>query len=268
MCPRLVPDYHPEVERVAMAALRLAARCAGGFGVAAIARSGTSACQASAAGGDTPTAVSAPQGDAQMSQRFLEARRVFLNGAVNDESANRLVAELLYLEAASPGTPIDLYINSSGGSLWGGFAVYDTMRAISSPVRTICIGRCRSMAAVLLAAGEPGERYAAASARLMIHQPSWSFDSHDGAASKSATNVTAEAAECEAQRKHWAATLAVLTGRDAAELDARMAHDHYLTAEEARELGIVDRLLRSVVASTVADGKPGVEGVPEKPSSP
>ena len=87
-----------------------------------------------------------------MSQRFLEARRVFLNGAVNDESANRLVAELLYLEAASPGTPIDLYINSSGGSLWGGFAVYDTMRAISSPVRTICIGRCRSMAAVLLAA--------------------------------------------------------------------------------------------------------------------
>ena len=122
-----------------MAALRLAARCAGGFGVAAIARSGTSACQASAAGGDTPTAVSAPQGDAQMSQRFLEARRVFLNGAVNDESANRLVAELLYLEAATPGTPIDLYINSSGGSLWGGFAVYDTMRAISSPVRTIWI---------------------------------------------------------------------------------------------------------------------------------
>ena len=104
---KLVPIYHPKVERVAMAALRLAARCAGGFGVAAIARSGTSACQASAAGGDTPTAVSAPQGDAQMSQRFLEARRVFLNGAVNDESANRLVAELLYLEAASPGTPSD-----------------------------------------------------------------------------------------------------------------------------------------------------------------
>ena len=236
-------------------------RCAGALGVAAVARS-VSACQASDAGGDTSTAVSAPQGDAQMSHRFLEARRVFLNGTVNDESANRLVAELLYLEAASPGTPIDLYINSSGGSLWGGFAVYDTMRAISSPVRTICIGRCRSMAAVLLAAGEPGERYAAASARLMIHQPSWGWDSQDGAASKSANNVTAEAAECEAQRQHWATTLAVLTGRDAAELDARMAHDHYLTAEEGRELGIVDRLLRSVVASTVADGKPGEEGVP------
>lgn len=199
-----------------------------------------------------------------MSHRFLEARRVFLHGAINDESANRLVAELLYLEAASPGTPIDLYINSSGGSLWGGFAVYDTMRAISSPVRTICIGRCRSMAAVLLAAGEPGERYAAASARLMIHQPSWGWDSQDGAASKSATNVTAEAAECEAQRQHWAATLAVLTGRDAAELDARMAHDHYLTAEEGRDLGIVDRLLHSVVASTLADGKPGEEGAPRE----
>ena len=104
---------------------------------------------------------------------FSRSRRLFLTGPVHDDSANLLVAQLLFLEEAQPGVPIELTISSNGGDLYGGFAIHDTIQAISSPVHTICIGRCRSMAAVLLACGEPGHRLAFPNSRIMIHQPTW-----------------------------------------------------------------------------------------------
>jgi ATP-dependent Clp protease protease subunit len=101
---------------------------------------------------------SPPSSEDELNASLLCRRRLFLLGDVTDDSANALIKRLLWLEAAAPGQPIELIINSSGGSLWAGFALLDTMRAISSPVHTCCLGRCRSLAAVLLAAGEPGHR--------------------------------------------------------------------------------------------------------------
>ena len=122
------------------------------------------AASADSASSDSSGKPAPPQSDCELDAAHLSHRRVFLLGDVTDDSANALIKRLLWLEAASPGEPIEFVINSSGGSLWAGFALFDTLRAVSSPVHTVCLGRCRSMAAVLLAAGEPGHRYAAASA--------------------------------------------------------------------------------------------------------
>jgi len=154
---------------------------AGPTDAAAAAVAATDAAAAAAATTDVeppaksepPTKAAAPSTEDELSAALLTHRRLFLLDDVTDESANALIRRLLWLEADAPGEPIELIINSSGGSLWAGFALFDTMRAISSPVHTCCIGRCRSMAAVLLAAGEPGHRYASESARLMVHQPYW-----------------------------------------------------------------------------------------------
>merc|ERR1712118_572992 len=100
-------------------------------------------------------------------------RVLFLNGQVDEDAANLLVSQLLWLELEEPGVPIRLIINSSGGKLFGGFAVVDAMRWISSPVYTICLGRAESMAAVILAAGKPGHRGILPNARVMIHEPTW-----------------------------------------------------------------------------------------------
>ncbi len=101
----------------------------------------------------------------------LRYREVFINGSIDDESARHVIAQLLFLEREAPGTPIRVNINSSGGKVAAGLAIHDVMRSLSSPVRTTCLGHCSSMAAVLLAAGEKGERYAQPNARIMIHQP-------------------------------------------------------------------------------------------------
>ena len=201
---------------------------------------------------ETPSGPDPPTDD-EMPQRFLSERRVFLMSSIDDTSANRLVKQLLWLEADRPGAPIDLYINSSGGDLWGGFAVFDTMRAISSPVRTVCLGRCQSMAAMLLAAGEPGQRYACASSRLMIHQPSWGWGIFSGDSdSKQAEDLSIQATESQRQREHWSATLAALTGQNGKEIDARMARNVHLNAAEAKGLGLVDHILGGIEGGKVA----------------
>ena len=101
--------------------------------------------------------------------------------------------QLHYLERAAPGEKIELYVNSNGGDLWGGFAVIDTMRQLSSPVHTVCVGRCRSMAAVIFAAGEPGHRGVAPRARVMLHQPRWTGEVVDGSAALRGNRVDAAA---------------------------------------------------------------------------
>ena len=190
---------------------------------------------------------SAPSNDAELDQRFLASRRIFLLEDVGDDSANRLVKRLLYLEQDKPGEPIELIINSSGGSLWSGFALVDMMRCISSPVHTICVGRCRSMAAVILAAGEPGHRYTTASARIMIHQPKWDSGIFPGAdATMQADDLRSQALESERQRQHWAATIAQFTGQDAKVIDEKMVRDVHMTAEEAQKLGVVDYIVESI----------------------
>lgn len=200
---------------------------------------------------------SPPNTEDELSASLLSRRRLFLLGDVTDDSANALIKRLLWLEAAAPGEPVELIINSSGGSLWAGFALLDTMRAISSPVHTCCLGRCRSMAAVLLAAGEPGHRYASASSRLMIHQPYWDQDIVGSYAQ--AEDLSVQARESERQRRHWASTLGELTRADADALDARMARDVHLTAVEAVELGLVDHVLAGL-AGTAAGMRPAGAG--------
>lgn len=207
--------------------------------------------ESKAATGATP-----PSTEEELSAALLSHRRLFLLGDVTDDSANALVKRLLWLEATAPGEPIELVINSSGGSLWAGFALFDTMRAISSPVHTCCIGRCRSMAAVLLAAGEPGHRYASESARLMIHQPYW--DSDAVGSYSQADDLKVQAHESDRQRQHWAATLAALTGSDAAALDSKMVRDVNLTAAEAKEMGLIDHILGGM------KGEAGLQAAPER----
>jgi len=134
-------------------------------------------------------------------------RKLFLNSGVHDDSANLLVLQLLFLERVQPGAPIELIINSSGGDLYGGHAILDTMQAISSPVHTRCLGRCRSMAAVLLAAGEPGHRLSYPSARIMLHQPSWELS--EGPMREA--DIRAEVDEAGRQRRAWARLIAKYT---------------------------------------------------------
>lgn len=212
------------------------------------------AASADSASSDSSGKPAPPQSDCELDAAHLSHRRVFLLGDVTDDSANALIKRLLWLEAASPGEPIELVINSSGGSLWAGFALFDTLRAVSSPVHTVCLGRCRSMAAVLLAAGEPGHRYAAASARLMIHQPHWDGEAVGSYAQ--ADDLSAQARESERQRRHWAETLGRLTGADAGSLDSKMVRDVHLTAGEARALGLVDHILGPVQGAAAGGLRP------------
>merc|ERR1740129_617311 len=139
-----------------------------------------------------------------------------------------------------PKAAITLIINSDGGGLYGGFAVYDTMRLLSAPVRTVCLGRAQSMAAVLLAAGTPGQRFMAPSARAMIHQISWTVQGK-----KHAADMGVEAAEAKTANTRFARALAVCSGRPQAEVEGAMEHDSYMAAEEAVAFGLVDTVLDS-----------------------
>ena len=168
--------------------------------------------------------------------RLLNDRIVFLGEEVNDTTASLVVAQLLYLEAQDPDKDIQMYINSPGGSVTAGMAIYDTMQYIKPDVSTICIGMAASMASVLLAAGTKGKRFALPYSRVMIHQPL-------GGAQGQASDIAIHAKEILRIREEMNAILAKHTGKTAAQIKEDTERDHFLTSKEAVEYGLIDEVL-------------------------
>lgn len=170
--------------------------------------------------------------------RLLKDRIIFLSGEVTDSLADLIVAQLLFLEAENPDKIISLYINSPGGSVSAGLAIYDTMQYIKSPVSTICIGRAASMGAFLLAAGEKGMRFSLPNADIMIHQPL-------GGAQGQASDVKIQAEKILKTKDILNEILAKRTGQSLEKIAQDTDRDFYLTAEEAVEYGIIDKVIES-----------------------
>ena len=170
--------------------------------------------------------------------RLLKDRIVFLDGEVNDHSASIIIAELLFLEAEDPDRDIMLYINSPGGSVTSGFAIYDTMHYIRCDVSTICVGMAASMGAFLLAAGQKGKRKALPNAEIMIHQPS-------GGAQGQATDVAIVAEHIIKTKAKLNRILAERTGQPLEKIAADVERDYYMDAEEAKAYGLVDEIVLS-----------------------
>lgn len=170
--------------------------------------------------------------------RLLKDRIIFLGEEVNDVSANLIVAQLLYLESEDPGKDIQLYINSPGGSVSAGWAIYDTMQYIKCDVSTICMGMAASMGAFLLAGGTKGKRMALPNAQIMIHQPS-------GGARGQATEIKIVAEEILKTRKRLNEHLAANTGQPIEVIEVDTERDNYMTAEEAKAYGLIDMVISS-----------------------
>ncbi len=168
--------------------------------------------------------------------RLLRERVIFLTGQVEDNMANLIVAQMLFLEAENPDKDIHLYINSPGGSVSAGLAVFDTMNFIKPDVSTICMGGAYSMGSFLLAAGQKGKRYALANSRVMIHQPS-------GGAQGQATDIEINAREILKIRDRLNRILAERTGQPLEKIERDVERDYWLDAQEAKEYGLVDEVL-------------------------
>ncbi len=168
--------------------------------------------------------------------RLLKEHIIILNGPISDQMASLIVAQLLFLEAENPKRPVSLYINSPGGVVSAGMAIYDTMQYVAPPIATLCIGQACSMASLLLAAGEPGSRRALPNARIMIHQPS-------GGASGQASDIAIHANEILQLRKRLNTMYATHTGQPVEEIASRMERDHFMNAGEARHFGIIDEVV-------------------------
>lgn len=168
--------------------------------------------------------------------RLLRERIIFLNGEVNDTVSALVCAQLLFLESESPRRPISLYINSPGGMVTSGLAMYDTMRYIRAPVHTLCMGTARSMGSFLLMAGEPGERAALPNASLLVHQPSGGFQGQ-------ASDMLIHAAEVQRTKDRMTRLYAQHCRRGYEEVERALDRDHFMTAEEALEWGLIDRIL-------------------------
>ncbi len=168
--------------------------------------------------------------------RLLNDRIIFLSEEVNDTTASLIVAQLLYLEAQDPDKDIQFYINSPGGVITAGMAIYDTMQYIKCDVSTICIGMAASMGAFLLSAGTKGKRLALPNAEIMIHQPS-------GGTQGQETDIQIQAARIAAMKKKLNGILAENTGKPYEQICADTERDHWLTAEEAMQYGIIDKVI-------------------------
>jgi ATP-dependent Clp protease protease subunit len=166
--------------------------------------------------------------------QLLSQRRVFLNGRVDDKSAHGLIGKLLFLDQVDPETPIVLYINSGGGVVTSGLAIYDVMEHVRPPVYTVCVGHAESMAAVLLSAGAKGHRYALPNARVMIHQPHHVI-------SGQTTEILIKSKKAERTRRALADILQKHTDKSAAEITEALERDTYMSAKEAVAFGIVDK---------------------------
>ena len=167
--------------------------------------------------------------------KLLEERIIFITGEINDAVANTVVAELLYLEAKDSTKDIDIYINSPGGSVTSGLAIYDTMNFIKCDVSTICIGMAASMAAFLLSSGTKGKRYALPSSEIMIHQPL-------GGAQGQASDIKIQAEHILALKKKLNSVLAANTGKPIEQIEKDTDRDNYLTAEDALGYGLIDKI--------------------------
>ena len=168
--------------------------------------------------------------------RLLKDRIVFVTGPIDDNMANVVIAQLLFLESEDPDKDIHLYINSPGGSVSAGMAIYDTMQYIKPDVSTICMGMAASMASVLLAAGAHGKRFALPYSRVMIHQPL-------GGASGQATEIEIHAREILRIREEMNGVLSKHTGQSVGKIAADTERDHYLTSAEAKEYGLIDEVV-------------------------
>ncbi len=168
--------------------------------------------------------------------RLLKDRIVFLGTAMTDEIANLIVAQMLFLQSDDPGKDISLYINSPGGSVTAGLAIYDTIKFLKCPVATYCIGQASSMGAVLLAAGTKGKRHALPNARVMIHQP-W------GGVQGTASDISIQAREILQMRERLNRILTACTGQPLETIERDTDRDFFMSAEEARAYGLVDEVL-------------------------
>jgi ATP-dependent Clp protease, protease subunit len=167
--------------------------------------------------------------------RLLRERVIFLNGAIDDGTAALITAQLLYLESENPKKQIDLYINSPGGMVHSGLAIYDTMQYIKSPVSTLCMGMAASMGSFLLMAGEAGQRIALPNARIMLHQPSGGFQGQ-------ASDIERHAEDIVRTKRRLNELYAKHCHRSYEEVERTLDRDHFMSADEAKEWGIVDRV--------------------------
>ena len=167
--------------------------------------------------------------------RLLRERVVFVGGEINDEISNLVVAQLLHLEAEDPEKDIQLYVNSPGGVVYSGLAIYDTMRFIKPDVATTCCGIAMSMGSLILAGGAEGKRSALPNSRILIHQPHGGYQGQ-------ATDIEIHAREALELRRHIEAIYAEHSGRPLEEISDALERDRYFTAEQAREFGLIDRV--------------------------
>ena len=177
--------------------------------------------------------------------RLLKERVVFMVGGVNDQTANLVVAQLLFLESENPDKDIHLYINSPGGSVSAGMAIFDTMNFIKPDVSTLCIGMAASMGAFLLAAGAKGKRFALPNSRVMIHQPL-------GGAQGQATDIQIQAREILRLKADLNRILAERTGQPIEKIEADTDRDYFMSSEEAQTYGLIDQVINNRDAASAA----------------
>jgi ATP-dependent Clp protease, protease subunit len=168
--------------------------------------------------------------------RLLNERIIFLGTDVNDQVASLIIAQMLYLNSQDRERPIEFYINSPGGVVTSGMAIYDTMQYLPNPIVTYCIGQCASMGAVLLAAGQPGKRFSLPHSRIMIHQPL-------GGAQGQASDIEIQAKEILRMKKKLNELLAHHSGRKVEEVEGACDRDNFMSPEEAKEFGLIDEIL-------------------------
>ena len=169
--------------------------------------------------------------------RLLKDRLIFIVGPVEDQMANLIVAQLLYLESENPDKDIHLYINSPGGIVSSGLAIYDTMQFIKCDVSTICIGQAASMGALLLAGGTPNKRYALPHSRVMVHQPSAGYQGQ-------VTDISIHAEEVIALKRRLNKIMSEHTGQDVEKIEKDLERDNFMGAKEAMEYGLIDSVLQ------------------------
>ncbi len=170
--------------------------------------------------------------------RLLKDNIIFIGSEINDEVANTVIAQLLYLEAEDSEKEISLYINSPGGSISAGIAIYDTIQFVKADVATICVGQAASMAAVLLAAGRPGKRYSLPNSRIILHQPSGGYQGQ-------ASDIAIQAREVLRVRENLNEILAKHTHQAKEKIQADLERDFIMTAAEAKEYGLIDQIIAS-----------------------
>jgi ATP-dependent Clp protease protease subunit len=170
--------------------------------------------------------------------RLLKENIIFIGTPIDDTLANLVVAQLLFLESEDPDREIQMYINSPGGSVTSGMAIYDTMQFVRAPISTLCVGQCASMAAVLLAAGTKGKRYALPNSRILIHQPS------AGGIGGQATDIKIAAEEILRMRQRLNEILAFHAGQPVENIERDVERDYIMSAAQAKEYGLVDAVIK------------------------